>query len=194
MFGNKQGLGRHIVRQHDLAHVPTHIALKVFLGDFVVEVAHPFRLHELVLLGIDRLSRLLIAFGGKPTFSLDRSWGRSLPFVRHRNPFHVKNMGTVDPLISLLNNLLNTLLDKGVLALLALLAGFKLNQTLEGTKSNLLRQQEHIRTINTAVVELTKKLRLRAIAYLGFLGLQPKQIVYLIKKISKNTTKKFVLF
>ena len=56
------------------------------------------------------------------------------------------------------HQILNTVLDKGLLALVVLLAGYKLNQALEGIKSRLSREQEFLRTVNMAVVDLTKKL------------------------------------
>lgn len=51
-----------------------------------------------------------------------------------------------------------TVADKGLLALIVVLAGHKLNQALEGIKSRLSREQEYDRAISTAVVDLTKKL------------------------------------
>ncbi|MES1982651.1 MAG: hypothetical protein V4443_09250 [Pseudomonadota bacterium] len=51
-----------------------------------------------------------------------------------------------------------TILDKGLLALIVLVAGFYLNKVLEAFKGKLTREQEFTRTANAAVVELTKKL------------------------------------
>lgn len=48
--------------------------------------------------------------------------------------------------------------DKGLLALILLLAGLYVNQYLEAFKGKLSRQQEHLRTTNQAVLDLTKKL------------------------------------
>jgi hypothetical protein len=56
------------------------------------------------------------------------------------------------------HQIVTIVLDKGLLALVVLLAGYKLNQALEGLKSRLSREQEFARTVNTAVVDLTKKL------------------------------------
>lgn len=49
-------------------------------------------------------------------------------------------------------------IDKLLLALLILLAGFFLNKALEVFKGRLLREQEFSRSANAAVVELTRKL------------------------------------
>lgn len=51
-----------------------------------------------------------------------------------------------------------TLIDKGLLALIVLVAGFYLNRVLEAFKGKLSREQEFVRTVNIAVVDLTKKL------------------------------------
>lgn len=56
------------------------------------------------------------------------------------------------------HQIFTTVLDKGLLAVVVLLAGYKLNQALEGVKSRMSREQEFARTVNTAVVDLTKKL------------------------------------
>src|SRR5450432_1509500 len=54
--------------------------------------------------------------------------------------------------------LLLTIVDKGLLALIVLLAGFYLNKFLEVFKGKLSREQEALKTANQAVVDLTKKL------------------------------------
>ncbi|MGA7950865.1 MAG: hypothetical protein WCA45_12010 [Thiobacillaceae bacterium] len=51
-----------------------------------------------------------------------------------------------------------TILDKGLLALIVLVAGFYLNRVLEVLKGKLSQEQEFVRTANGAVVDLTKKL------------------------------------
>lgn len=51
-----------------------------------------------------------------------------------------------------------TVIDKGLLALIVLVAGFYLNKVLEVLKGKLSREQEFVRTANAAVVDLTKKL------------------------------------
>ena len=51
-----------------------------------------------------------------------------------------------------------TVIDKGLLALIVVVAGFYLNRVLETFKGKLSREQEFARSVNTAVVELTKKL------------------------------------
>jgi hypothetical protein len=51
-----------------------------------------------------------------------------------------------------------TVLDKGLLALIVLVAGFYLNKVLEAFKGKLSREQEFTRSANAAVVELTRKL------------------------------------
>ena len=51
-----------------------------------------------------------------------------------------------------------TVIDKGLLALIVLVAGFYLNRFLEAFKGKLSREQEFVRTVNIAVVDLTKKL------------------------------------
>lgn len=53
---------------------------------------------------------------------------------------------------------LPTIIDKGLLALIVLLAAFRLNRALEGIKSKLSREQEFVKTVNVAVVDLSKKL------------------------------------
>jgi hypothetical protein len=49
-------------------------------------------------------------------------------------------------------------LDKGLLALVVLVAGLYLNKVLEAFKGKLSREQEFLKTANQAVVDLTKKL------------------------------------
>ena len=51
-----------------------------------------------------------------------------------------------------------TVIDKGLLALILLLAGFYLNRVLETFKGQLSREQESARSIRTAVLDLTRKL------------------------------------
>ncbi|TAJ18731.1 MAG: hypothetical protein EPO60_08165 [Rugosibacter sp.] len=51
-----------------------------------------------------------------------------------------------------------TVIDKGLLALIVLVAGFYLNRVLEVFKGKLSREQEFVRTANAAVVDLTRKL------------------------------------
>ena len=51
-----------------------------------------------------------------------------------------------------------TVVDKGLLALIVLIAGFYLNRFLEVFKGKLSREQEALKTANQAVVDLTKKL------------------------------------
>jgi hypothetical protein len=51
-----------------------------------------------------------------------------------------------------------TVLDKGLLAVIVLIAGYYLNRVLEQFKGRLAREQEAVKTANDAVVDLTKKL------------------------------------
>lgn len=51
-----------------------------------------------------------------------------------------------------------TIVDKGLLALIVLGAGFHLNKFLEVFRARLSREQEALKTTNQAVVDLTKKL------------------------------------
>ncbi|MFM0341539.1 hypothetical protein [Paraburkholderia fungorum] len=69
-----------------------------------------------------------------------------------------------------------TVLDKGLLALIVLLAGFYLNRALEGIKSRLSREQDFVKTVNVAVVDLAKKLASgnHLVSWLSWSATQPE--------------------
>lgn len=68
-----------------------------------------------------------------------------------------------------------TLVDKGLLAIIVLAAGYYLNKSLEGIKNRLSRDQEFWRTVNAAVVDLTTKLAAGShlISWLAWSATQP---------------------
>lgn len=69
-----------------------------------------------------------------------------------------------------------TVIDKGLLALIVLVAGFYLNKVLEVFKGRLSREQEFVRTANAAVVDLTKKLAAGShlISWLSWAATEPE--------------------
>lgn len=68
-----------------------------------------------------------------------------------------------------------TILDKGLLALIVLIAGYYLNKWLEVFKGRLSREQEFSRIANAAVVDLTRKLATGShlISWLSWSATQP---------------------
>lgn len=50
--------------------------------------------------------------------------------------------------------------DKGFLAIVVAYAGYKANKSLEGIKNRLIRQQDFYKTVDAAIIDLTKNWQL----------------------------------